>query len=86
MTLLASENDVTELSELQMHGQKYLLPLASISLGSASSKILLISANEKISVMWAQMCIIMTIVVLLFLLLENSNSNEIVPKIKSLSR
>ena len=50
---LASENDVTELSELQSC-KNNLKPLASISLGSASQKTLLINANEEVSVMWAQ--------------------------------
>ena len=35
---LVSENNVTELVELNMLAQKKLLPLASVSLGSASSK------------------------------------------------
>ena len=48
---LASENDVTELSELQ--SKNNLLPSASSFLGSASSKILVIIAIEEISVMWA---------------------------------
>ena len=51
---LASENHVTKLSKLQMLAQKNLLPLASISLGSASQNILVFNANDEISVAWAQ--------------------------------
>ena len=36
-----------------MHGKNSLLPLASISFGCATQKILVISKSEKISVMWA---------------------------------